>query len=163
MKRIFLLSRLLIMSPLALSEELTDKKKQVIDEMLEITGALKMGEMMGAAVANQMITAMAQQQGEIDPKIASILQDEMSRIMHDEFIANGFITEMSYEIYHKYFSTSELEEMVAFYKTPTGNKMATLMPQVAQEGMLAGQKHGQSLGPVIQARLRARFDKEGIK
>lgn len=163
MKRIFLLSILLVMSPLALSEELTDKKKQIIDEMLEITGALKMGEMMGTAVANQMIAAMAQQQKDIDPKIVSIVQDEMSKIMHDEFIANGFISEMSYKIYHKYFSTSELEEILAFYKTPTGNKMATLMPQVAQEGMLAGQQHGQSLGPVIQARLKARLEKEGIR
>ena len=163
MKRMILLSMLLLISPLALSEELTEKKKQIIDEMLEITGALKIGEMMGTTVANQMIAAMSQQQKDIDPKIISIVQDEMAKIMHDEFVANGFVNEMSYKIYHKYFSTAELEEMLAFYKTPIGNKMATLMPQVAQEGMLAGQQHGQSLGPVIQARLRARFEKEGIK
>ena len=163
MKRLFLLSILLVMSPLAQSEELTEKKKQVIDEMLELTGALKIGEMMGTTVANQMIAAMSKQQKNIDPRIVSIVQDEMGKIMHDEFVANGFIHEMSYKIYHKHFSTSELEEMVAFYRTPTGSKMASLMPQVTQEGMIAGQQHGQTLGPVIQARLRARLEKEGIK
>lgn len=70
---------------------------------------------------------------------------------------------MSYVLYHKYFTTAELKEMVLFYKTPTGKKVTSVLPQVTQEGMLAGQKHGQSLGPVIEKRLKARFKKEGAK
>jgi hypothetical protein len=161
-KKIAIIS-LLFFSQFVFSEELNDEKKQVIDEMLEITGALKVGEMMGVAVANQMITALSQKEKNLDPKIVDIIKDEIAKIMHDEFVANRFINEMSYTIYHKYFTTSELKEMVAFYKTPTGAKMASLMPQVSQEGMAAGQKHGQSLGPIIQQRLKDRFEKEGIK
>lgn len=154
---------LLTFTQLSFSQEITAEKKHVIDEMLEITGALEVGEMMGTAVANQMITAMSQQQGNIDSKVVAILKDEVGKIMHDEYIANGFINEMSYTIYDKHFTTTELKEMVAFYKTPTGSKMATLLPQVTQEAMVAGQQHGQSLGPIIQKRLMARFEKEGIK
>lgn len=153
---------LLAFTPLSYSNEITTEKKRVIDEMLEITGALKVGEIMGNAVANQMITAMSQQKN-LDPKIISIIKDEIGKIMHDEFVANGFVNEMSYTIYHKYFTTAELKEMVAFYKTPTGSKMAALLPQVTQEAMVAGQQHGQSLGPIIQKRLMDRFEKEGIK
>lgn len=154
---------LLTFAQSSFSEDISEEKKRVIDKMLEITGALKVGEMMGTAVANQMITAMSQQQKELNPKVVEIVRDEVGKIMHEEFIANRFINKMSYTIYHKYFTTAELKEMVAFYKTPTGSKMATLLPQVTQEGMLAGQQHGQSLGPVIQKRLMARFKKEGIK
>ena len=161
--KLFMISILLISSISSFAEELTEEKKQVIDEMLEITGALKVGEMMGTATANQMITALSQQQKEVDPKMVAIIQDEVGKIMHEEFIANGFIHKISYEIYHKYFTTMELKEMVAFYKTPTGAKMAALLPQVTQEAMLAGQKHGQTLGPKIQQRLTARLEKEGFK
>ncbi|NKC12660.1 MAG: hypothetical protein GKR94_10795 [Gammaproteobacteria bacterium] len=88
----------LFFSQFSFAEEITDEKKRVIDEMLEITGALKIGEMMGTAVANQMISAMSQQQKDLAPKIVAIVQDEVGKVMHDEFIANGFINEMSYVV-----------------------------------------------------------------
>ncbi len=163
MNKVLLVLLLSIVSHLSFAEELTKDKKRVIDEMLQITGALEVGEMMGTAVANQMIDAMSQGQKDLDPKIITIVQDEVGKIMHDQFIANGFISEMSYTIYHKHFTLNELKEIVEFYKTPTGGKMAILLPQITQEGMLAGQMHGQSLGPIIQKRLMARFEKEGIK
>jgi hypothetical protein len=145
------------------AEELTDKKKQVIDELLEITGAAKIGEMMGTAVANNMITALSKQNGNLDPKIVNIIKDETGKIMHDEFIANHWLNETSYKIYHKYLTLNELREMLEFYKSPVGSKVLAVLPQITQEGMLAGQAHGQSLGPVIQKRLKARFELEGIK
>lgn len=163
MFKIISLVSLLLMSQLSVAEELTDEKKQVIDEMLEITGALKIGEMMGNAASNQMINALQAQNKNIDQKAAEAIKDEMSKLMHEEFIANGFINNMSYGIYHKHFTTAELKEIVGFYKTKTGSKMASLLPQITQEGMMEGQKHGMSLGPKIQQRIMARFAKDGIE
>ena len=154
---------LFVFAQFSFSEEISEEKKRVIDKMLKITGALKIGELMGTAIANQMITAMSQQHKDLDPKAVEIVRDEVGKIMHDQFIASRFVNEISYTIYHKYFTTAELKEMVAFYKTPTGSKMAALLPQVTQEGMLAGQQHGQSLGPIIQKRIMERFEEEGIE
>ena len=162
MIRAFLFVLIMIFSHSSHSEELTEDKKRVIDELLEITGALEVGEMMGNAVAGQMIQVMSQQGKGIDQKVVAILKDEIGKIMHEEFIANRFMHEISYSIYHKYFSTNELKEVVAFYKTSTGSKMAKLLPQITQESMVAGQQRGASLGPLIQARLAERFKKEGI-
>ncbi|MFT5133813.1 MAG: hypothetical protein ACI9SC_002286 [Gammaproteobacteria bacterium] len=145
------------------AEELTDEKKKVIDELLEITGALRIGEVMGAAVANQMITALTKQKGELDPKIVEILKAETAKIMHDEYVANGWINNMSHGIYHKYLSMAEIQELVDFYKTPTGSKVVSVLPLLTQEGMLAGQAHGQTLGPIIQQGIQDRFRREGIK
>lgn len=163
MFKIISIVTLLLFSQFLHAAEITKEDKVVIDEMLQITGAYKIAEMMGTAVSNQMITAMSQQHKDLDPRVKGIVQDEIGKIMHDEFIANGFLKETSYRIYHKYFTTAELKEIVAFYKTPTGKKLTTLLPKITQEGMLAGQQHGQSLGPVIRQRLMARFEKEGIK
>lgn len=162
MLKILSIMAVLLFSSFSYSEELTDEKKKVVDEMLEITGALKIGEMMGNAVAKNMIMSLQQQKQEITPEIAAVIQDEIGKLMHDEFVANGFVNKMSYDIYHKYFTTAELKEIVDFYKTPVGSKMASLLPQISQEGMMAGQKHGMSLGPLIQQRMQARFAKEGI-
>ena len=163
MKNIVLILTLCFGFSFAQAEELTAAKKAVIDELLEITGALKVSEMMGNAIAGEMINAMAAQNKQISPKIVDIIKDEMGKLMHEQFIENRFIHETSYTVYHKYFSLGELQEMVDFYKTPTGSKVAKLLPQVTQESMAIGQKHGMSLGPLIQQRLQARFKAEGIE
>ena len=86
----------IVFSTISVAEELTQEKKMVIDEMLEITGAMKIGEMMGTSAANQMISLLSQQDKDVDPKFAEIVKDEVGKIMHDEFIANGFINDVSY-------------------------------------------------------------------
>ena len=162
MIKILSILSLLLFSPLCSAEVFTKEKKQAIDELVAITGALEVSEMLGKAVANQVIAAMMQQNQSVDKQTIAIIQDEIGSVMYDEFIANGFLINMLYELYHKHFSTLELQEIVAFYKTDTGKKMANLLPELTQEGMQAGQLHGQSLGPTIERRLRARFEKEGI-
>lgn len=146
----------------AYANELTAEKKHIIDELLDVTGAAQMGEMMGAAVANSIISSISQQSGNVDPKMVEVIQDEVALIMHEEFIASNWLNEMSYDVYHKYLTTKELKEILAFYKTPIGKKVVTVMPYVTQEAMIAGQTHGQSLGPLIQQRLQLRLQKEGF-
>ncbi len=153
---------ILLASHISYAEELSPAKKKVIDEMLEITGALRMAEMMGNAAAGQMVNALRAQSKTVDAKTVNVIKDEMSSLMHEEFIANGFMQNLSYDIYHKHFTLAELEKIVAFYKTEVGNKLAANLPQITQEAMQKGQQHGMSLGPKMQQRLMARFAKEGI-
>lgn len=145
----------------SIAEEISAQKKQVIDEMLEVTGAVQIAETMGTAIANQMITAMSQQE-QLSSEVEAIIREEAQATMQEGFIDNRFVHEMSYEIYHKHFTIAELKEIVAFYKTPTGSKVTNLLPQITQEGMLKGQKQGESLVPVLQKRILARFKEEGI-
>jgi hypothetical protein len=145
------------------ASELSKEDKKVIDELLEITGAIKIGEMMSVAVSNEFINAMAQQNKKISPKVVKIVQDEIGKFMSEQFVENGFIYNLSYDIYPKYFTINEIKEMVDFYKTPTGKKVASVMPQLAQESMIAGQRHGQSLIPKLQERLKKRLEAEGVQ
>ena len=145
------------------ANELSKEDRKVIDELLEITGAVKIGEMMGVAVSNEFINAMAQQNREMSPKVVKIVQDEIGEFMSEEFVENGFIYKLSYEIYPKYFTINEIKEMVNFYKTPTGKKVASVMPQLTQESMIAGQRQGQSLIPQLQERLKKRLEAEGVQ
>ena len=68
-----------------------------------------------------------------------------------------------YPIYHKYLTLEEIEGLIQFYKTPLGRKAISVMPKMTQEGMIAGQEWGQSIGPKFQQKVLDRFKKEGIK
>jgi hypothetical protein len=60
-------------------------------------------------------------------------------------------------IYDRHFTLGEVNQLIAFYSTPTGKKVIAEMPGVMQESMAAGQKWGEALG----AKIGAQLEKEG--
>lgn len=70
---------------------------------------------------------------------------------------DSFLAEMNYEqvnqriegIYNKYFTEEDIQGMIAFYQTPLGQKIISVLPQLAQESSKVGQQYG------IEAATRA--------
>ena len=56
-------------------------------------------------------------------------------------------------LYSKYYNEKEINDLIVFYKTPTGKKMVETMPQVMNESMQIGEKWGAEIGSKIQAEL----------
>ena len=74
----------------------------------------------------------------------------------------GGLTEKTVASYNKYFTQTEMKDVLAFYQSPTGKKSITNMSLIANEGMMEARKLAQSLGPDIEQRIKAAFKKEGI-
>jgi hypothetical protein len=51
--------------------------------------------------------------------------------------------------YDKYYTQSEIRQLIAFYESPIGRKMVEVAPLLAQETMIIGQKWGEKLGQDI--------------
>jgi uncharacterized protein len=49
-------------------------------------------------------------------------------------------------IYQKHYSEEDIQEVLKFYRSPTGKKFIANIPQVVQEGQMAGRKWGEELG-----------------
>ena len=56
-------------------------------------------------------------------------------------------------IYARNFTAAELNEIIAFYRGPTGQKLVQRQGGILQESMAAGQKFGQELGGELQRRM----------
>jgi len=54
------------------------------------------------------------------------------------------------EVYRKFFTQSELDDMIAFYRTPAGQALLAKLPAVMQSSMQLVQKHMQALSPRLQ-------------
>ncbi|MEZ5428406.1 MAG: DUF2059 domain-containing protein [Pyrinomonadaceae bacterium] len=52
-----------------------------------------------------------------------------------------FIEVSIYPLYDKFFTEKELGDLVAFYKTETGQKIISVMPQLVAESMNLSQQH----------------------
>ena len=147
------------------AEKINAEKKQLINTILEQTGqsAITVGKQFSGLFIQQMTMVLKQSKPDIDPKAFDIVEDEIISIINEEIVIKGAFKDMMYPIYSKHFSIDELEKMIELNNTEFGKKMISIMPIITQEGMQAGQQFGQSLGPKIQQRLIARFEKEGIK
>jgi hypothetical protein len=140
------------------AEELTAEKRADIERLLEMTGSLAIGRQLGGAVVQQMTQVLRKARPDIPQRVLDVLPAEVDGVIVDNV---GTLKDMTIPLYHKYYTGAEVKEMIGFYSTPLGKKTIATMPALMNEAIALGQNWGQSLGPVIQARIQARLKKEG--
>jgi uncharacterized protein len=64
-------------------------------------------------------------------------------------------------IYARNFTTEEMREMMAFYRTSLGQKLLQKMPAISQEGLAAGQAWGRQIGAEVRSRMIEELRKKG--
>jgi hypothetical protein len=64
-------------------------------------------------------------------------------------------------IYASNFSAEELRTLIAFYKTPAGQKLLQKQPVIVQQTMAAGQQFGQSVIVDMKKRMIEELRKKG--
>ena len=159
-KRLSTLLLLALISGQAIA--LSDEEKQAIDELLVASGSFNTGLNLANLGANAMVNSLTRSNSKITAQIAARLKTEIIAIVEDDFIANRFWHEMSYEVYSKHFDLQEIRTLTAFYQSDVGRKLVRVQPQIAQESTLAAQKRFQALAPAIEKKVRALLADEGV-
>lgn len=136
-------------------QTISTEKQALIREFLEASG--------GRKNANKMVEVMISFQEKEMPKTISSLIDndknltpakkqelKQMTVKSAERISNRFreffaqrmnigqmLEEISLPIYDKNFTASELRDLIAFYRTPTGQKIIEISPKMTMEAMMA--------------------------
>ena len=93
----------------------------------------KLIELMGAKnIARQSFDFILQSYKEQDPEIYEILE---KRINLEELIV-----EILTNVYNKYFTEAEIEELIRFYESSLGKKLLSLSPKLFQEAAQMAQE-----------------------
>ncbi len=88
--------------------------------------------------------------------------DEVALTMHKEY--DGRVSELvdaSAHIYAAHFTEAELRDMLAFYKSPLGQKMIAEEPKVLDESMAHAGEWADKLSEDVLAKMRAEMRKRG--
>ena len=90
------------------------------------------------------------------PEIPAVFWDRVLTLVQTrrDSLANMFV-----DIYDRHFSTDELRQLLAFYRTPIGQKLLAETPAMTRESMTAAQAWGVELGMEVARQLAA----EGVK
>lgn len=83
--------------------------------------------------------------------------DRCRELMKQKINLAEIVDSVTYPIYDKYFDTADLQALLAFYKSPIGEKFVKLMPQIYQE---SSAKTNEILIPKIQEVIRQAAEEE---
>ena len=143
-------------------QSVNPKKADDIVELLRLTGSLKIGEMMGTAVVNQMMSVVKMTNQTIPDSVIEIIRQEVNQLISEEIEKEDGLLSIMTPIYDKYYTQKDIQELIRFYNSPLGKKLIKTLPAVTQESMLAGQKWGAALGPEITNRIKRRLKDYGV-
>jgi hypothetical protein len=131
-------------------------------QLIKMTQATNMAELVGNAVAQQLANNLRAADPTISPKAFSIIEEETSKIFANPATVNGLIERLM-PVFAEYYTDQDVRGMIAFYKTPLGQKMIRTNPKIAQASLQIGEAWGRELAPELVKHIRARFKQEGIK
>ena len=130
--------------PLSKPQAISQAKQTLIKELLKITGSGKnAGQMIDGIVRSELpklVSAVLKNAPFLDsdrPEIQNQFKEIVSRMavkyrdrVIKEIDTNQLIEQVSYLVYDKYFTETELRDVISFYTSPTGKKAIAMMPQI---------------------------------
>ena len=155
--------------------EISAEKKAVIAELLTVIKAdMQTKEIMQAmfaqmdamypSVVDSMIDGQTDLNAEQKREIKQILIERNSSFnarFNEKFIKiinfQDYMNQVFYPLYDKFFTTEELKDLIAFYKTPTGQKSILTTPQLTGESMKLAQEY---LIPQIDGLMKELMDED---
>lgn len=117
----------------------TPKEKKVV-ELVKVMG--------GGDIAKQVMGSLITSFKTVYTEVPEEFWDDFVKEVDSREIENMLVP-----IYLKYYSEKELDDMIAFYKSPTGKKMIESMPGVMQESMEVGKAWGAKLAERVMYKL----------
>lgn len=145
------------------AQALSSEERAEVRELLELTHALDVGNMLGKFVVDQMSGALKVARPDLPPRAFDLLAEEVNATLATELRAEGGLEDLLIALYRKHFTRAEIQAITAFYKTPVGKKLSDKLPVLGQEGMEAGARWGERIGPKIGERVQQRLAQEGIQ
>lgn len=135
-----------------------ESKQDKIRELIQISGASSTLDMMRGPMIQQLRV-------NLDQALTDLTDDhrqQLIAVIEDEFEATfpEFVN-MMVPIFDKTFTEQEINDVVAFYKTPSGKAFAEKQPQMMMQSMQVGQAWGQLFGQRVSERVKAKAKELG--
>lgn len=157
MRRILLLTVLCFCTPLLGVAQQTAQNasdapatKEDIQKYLDVMHSREMMAKMVDAMSAPMHKMFHEQFLKDKSKLPPDFEDRMARMMDDSMKSFPWdeMLDSMVPIYQKHFTKGDVSALIAFYSTPTGQKLLRDMPAIMQEAM-------QNMMPLIQKQMDA--------
>ena len=139
MKKVLLLIVVLGIT-FSLFSQVNTKHEKVL-KMIEISGSSRLGEQVAKTLINSIKGSYANVPSEFWDNFAKEIKADDLR-------------ELVIPIYEKYYSEEDIDNLIVFYSSPTGQKMIQVAPMIMQESISVGQAWGEKIGTKVIEELQ---------
>jgi hypothetical protein len=147
-------SQTLPKSPGATASKMDPAKEADIRQLMEATGVNGLGDqLMNAGIAQFRANVTESQP---DNPRAKQFADAFAARFQKHFDPHS-VTETVIPIYDKYLSNEDVKALLEYYKSPFGQRMLKVLPEVARDSQQAGYMLGQKAAEEAMEDLRADF------
>ncbi len=125
------------------TSQIDPAKEADIRHLLDLTGAssLMVQTMNDAETSIRPLFSNSLPPGEYREKLVDLFFEKFhSKRDPDQLLA------IIIPIYDQYYTGAEIKSLIQFYDSPTGKKMAAVLPKIMRESQAAGSKWGEKLG-----------------
>lgn len=126
------------------AQEVSQRKADKIRELIKLSNSDKVVEAMIPAVSDQMRMTIKSSLPNASKEHIDILVETMQEEMRS---SKDIFFELMIPQYSSLLSEKTIDDTIAFYKTPSGQKLAEANPHFATIGSKVGQQWGQMIGP----------------
>jgi uncharacterized protein len=136
------------------ASRLDPAKEADIRQLMEVTGASDLGQQIMTAGIAQFRSSVIESQPD-NPR-AKQFADAFAVRFEKHFDAHS-LADTVIPIYDKHLSGEDLKELLAYYRSPFGQRMLKVLPDVARESQAAGFSLGQKAALKAMEDLRAEY------
>lgn len=153
-----LVAAMLAVAPPAKAEG--SEHQQAIVEMLQVTGMIETMNQSFSAVSGQIVQDIQNKKPDLPDDAAQIIADSFVESMQQ---VTPLIVADAAKLYERYFTTQEIRDITAFYRTPTGQKSIRVLPQLMPEVMKFTQKYVEATVPIALENAKKRLAAKGYE
>ena len=136
------------------SSKIDPQKEASIRELMNATGAKDLGKQLVQAGMEQFRSSVEDSQPN-NPRAKQFVDAFVSKFQ--KYFDPNSLTETIIPIYDKYFTSEDLNGLLAYYRSPLGQRMLKVLPEVTRESQAAGFALGQKAAQEAMEELKADF------
>ena len=148
--------------PVHAEEKQLSEKMANVYKLLETTGAAKNAEVFAQGIFDSIFKNLKEARPDLSDRIIKIIKEESKATISEAIRSDEFAAKLA-PIYGKYFSESEIEELVKFYSSPLGKRVIAVTPQLTKESMAVGEEWQKTLNEDIRLRVERRLLRENLQ
>jgi hypothetical protein len=118
---------------------------------------------LSAAAADSMIEQLRATPGAVDPKVVTLIPAEVDAYFAEAMTRPGGLGEVLVPVFAQRFTAAEVEQLLVFYRSPLGRKLADEMPLIAAQSATLSQQWVMEHWPELSQRVEAALAREGIR
>ncbi len=146
----------------ASAEELTEAKRLDILKLQQLSGSKRIGQQATLRMIERMLEQLRRNQPSLPDRAIQAVRQELEKFVEEKFFADGGIVDQQAPIYDEHFTHDEILELIAFYESPIGRKLAQEQPAISVKLMKFTESNVAQLLPQLHNRLADALKKEGI-